>query len=49
MLVDCGAWIEEGKLDGEIVRNAQVGILYDNDIRIYQLFPRTENAPPVRK
>lgn len=39
-LVDCGAWMEEGELDGEIVRNAQIGALYDNDVRIYQLSPK---------
>ena len=39
-LVDCGAWIEECSLDGEIVPNAQIGIMYNNDIRIYQLSPK---------
>lgn len=39
-LVDCGAWLEEGNLDGEIVRNAQIGVLYDNDVRIYQFSPK---------
>ena len=39
-LVDCGAWIEECSLDGEIVPNAQIGIMYNNDIRIYQLYPK---------
>jgi len=39
-LVDCGAWIEECSLDGEIVPNAQIAIMYDNDIRIYQLSPK---------
>ncbi len=39
-LVDCGAWIEEGRLDGEVVPNAQIAILYNNEVRIYQLTPR---------
>jgi hypothetical protein len=39
-LVDCGAWLEEGSLDGTVIRNAQIGVLYDNDVRIYQLSPR---------
>jgi hypothetical protein len=39
-LVDCGAWLEEGDLGGEVVRNAQIGVLYDNDVRIYQLSPK---------
>jgi UDP-2,3-diacylglucosamine pyrophosphatase LpxH len=39
-LVDCGAWLEEGNLGGKVVRNAQIGVLYDNDVRIYQLSPK---------
>ena len=39
-LVDCGAWLEEGSLDGKVVRNAQIGVLYDNDVRIYQFSPK---------
>jgi hypothetical protein len=39
-LVDCGAWLESGNLGGQIVRNAQIGVLYDNDVRIYQLSPK---------
>ena len=39
-LVDCGAWLEEGNLDGKVVRNSQIGVLYDNDVRIYQLSPK---------
>jgi hypothetical protein len=39
-LVDCGAWLEQGHLDGKVVRNAQIGVLYDNDVRIYQLSPK---------
>jgi UDP-2,3-diacylglucosamine pyrophosphatase LpxH len=39
-LVDCGAWLEEGHLGGKVVRNAQIGVLYDNDVRIYQLSPK---------
>ena len=39
-LVDCGAWLEEGYLDGKVVPNAQIGVLYDNDVRIYQLSPK---------
>ena len=39
-LVDCGAWLEEGNLAGKIVHNAQIGVLYDNDVRIYQLSPK---------
>lgn len=40
VLVDCGAWIEAGNLNGEIVPNAQIAIMYNNDIRVYQLSPR---------
>jgi len=40
VLMDCGAWLEECYLDGKIVPNAQIGVLYDNDIRIYQLSPK---------
>jgi hypothetical protein len=39
-LVDCGAWVEQGYLDGKVVPNAQIGVLYDNDVRIYQLSPK---------
>jgi UDP-2,3-diacylglucosamine pyrophosphatase LpxH len=39
-LVDCGAWLESGNLGGQVVRNAQIGVLYDNDVRIYQLSPK---------
>jgi UDP-2,3-diacylglucosamine pyrophosphatase LpxH len=39
-LVDCGAWIEECNISGEIHPNAQIAILYNNEIRIYQLLPR---------
>jgi hypothetical protein len=39
-LVDCGAWLEEGYLDGKVVPNAQIGVLYDNDVRIYQFSPK---------
>jgi UDP-2,3-diacylglucosamine pyrophosphatase LpxH len=42
-LVDCGAWVEEGHLGEKVVRNAQIGILYDNDVRIYQLSPQKNN------
>jgi hypothetical protein len=42
VLVDCGAWLEQGNLDGKIVPNAQIGVLYDNDVRIYQFSPKSE-------
>jgi UDP-2,3-diacylglucosamine pyrophosphatase LpxH len=44
-LMDCGAWIEECAWDedGEecTAANAQIGALCDNEIRLYQLSPRT--------
>ena len=33
-------WLEEGHLDGKVVRNSQIGVLYNNDVRIYQLSPK---------
>lgn len=43
-LVDCGAWIErcKGVVDGEEIEmeNAQIGVLSNNDVRIYQLRPK---------
>ncbi len=46
-LMDCGAWLKKSKAlvkkDGEwveeVVDNAQIGVLYKNDARIYQLSP----------
>jgi UDP-2,3-diacylglucosamine pyrophosphatase LpxH len=48
LLMDCGAWIKEftGKVkqgDKEIdvqEKSAQIGVLSDNDVRIYQLSPK---------
>lgn len=39
-LVDCGAWIEEVNFGGQVVPSAQIAIIYNNDIRIYQLSPK---------
>ena len=40
-LIDCGAWIENYQSeDGEPIPNAQIGVIYKNDVRIYQLEPR---------
>ncbi|MCP5108281.1 MAG: hypothetical protein GY950_33150, partial [bacterium] len=43
-LVDCGAWIEKSTAvtGGEetVIKNAQIGVLHNNDVRIYQLQPK---------
>ena len=43
-LVDCGAWIErcQGVVNGQEIEmdNAQIGVLFNNDVRIYQLSPK---------
>ena len=43
-LIDCGAWIERCKTrvddKEQVMENAQIGVLFDNDIRIYQLTPK---------
>jgi UDP-2,3-diacylglucosamine pyrophosphatase LpxH len=36
-LVDCGAWIDNCEGSGLVMPNAQIGVLYDNEARIYQL------------
>ena len=49
-LVDCGAWVkfhwavvqEEGEVKRIPMDNAQVGVLCDNDVRIYQLNPKAQ-------
>jgi len=44
-VVDCGAWITKIKAikDGkeDVFDSAQIGVLHNNDVRIYQLFPKT--------
>jgi UDP-2,3-diacylglucosamine pyrophosphatase LpxH len=40
-LIDCGAWIENCRGTGDnVMPNAQIGVIYDNDVRIYQLEPK---------
>ncbi len=44
-LLDCGAWIEQCAWDEDgqtvVAPNAQLGALCDNEVRLYQLAPRT--------
>jgi UDP-2,3-diacylglucosamine pyrophosphatase LpxH len=44
-IMDCGAWIENciNVSDGSKVPNAQIGVLCNNDARIYQLAPKSES------
>jgi UDP-2,3-diacylglucosamine pyrophosphatase LpxH len=39
-LIDCGAWIENCEGSGMVMSNAQLGVLYHNDARVYQLKPK---------
>jgi UDP-2,3-diacylglucosamine pyrophosphatase LpxH len=49
-VIDCGGWITKAQaiIDGDkkTFRNAQIGVLHNNDARIYQLFPKGV-APPT--
>jgi UDP-2,3-diacylglucosamine pyrophosphatase LpxH len=43
-VIDCGGWITKAQAiiegDKKTFRNAQIGVLHNNDARIYQLFPK---------
>jgi len=40
-LIDCGAWIEKCQGEGDkVMANAQIGVIYNNDARIYHLEPK---------
>ncbi|MCP5050510.1 MAG: hypothetical protein GY940_25320 [bacterium] len=40
-LMDCGSWIENCTGSGKKMRNAQIGVLFDNEARVYQLQPKS--------
>lgn len=48
ILVDCGGWVKtskasiekEGNLEEVEVKNAQIGVLYNNEVCVYQLSPK---------
>jgi UDP-2,3-diacylglucosamine pyrophosphatase LpxH len=45
VLMDCGAWIENCRLDDDTTQpSAQLGVLSENEIRIYQLSPKGDVA-----
>jgi UDP-2,3-diacylglucosamine pyrophosphatase LpxH len=44
-LMDCGAWINKCRViigdEEKVVGNAQIGVLHNNDARVYQLLPKS--------